>query len=186
MAGKDKIQAYVLSVARRGGRFVQLHDGGVPPAVARNLATVPRDEGLSMHWVSGMKFEQCHEDRACCEHLGGDGGRRSQLLGFEAADQRLLDPMRKGYQARGLPAMLRNLREAGISVEMLWFIGFSTRTRPDVVAAARWLLDHRAGFGMTAFVGDYFLHPGTEVFERQAEKFCEGRAAIRPGSGSER
>ena len=90
-------------------------------------------------------------------------------MGFEAADQRLLDMMQKGYELADLPAMLRNLRHGGISVEVLWFIGFPTQTRADALATARWLVDHRGEYGMTAFVGDYLLHPDTEVFWRAAD-----------------
>jgi radical SAM superfamily enzyme YgiQ (UPF0313 family) len=166
MASKSKIRADVQAVVRRGGRFVQLQDSSVPPAAAKNLASVLREDGLDVTWVSGMKFERCLVDADFCNHLGGAGGCRSLLMGFEAADQRLLDLMQKGYRLEDLPAMLANLRAAGISVEMLWFIGFPTQSRADVAATARWLVEHRADYGMTAFVGDYFLHPDTEVFDR--------------------
>lgn len=167
MASEAKIRAEVLEVAQRyGGRLVQLQDSSVPPKAAKLLSGVIRDEGLEVYWTSSMKFETCIKDRDYCLHLGGDGGCRSLHMGFESSDQRLLDLMDKGYDIADLPLMLRNLRDAGISAELLWFIGFPTQTRRDVLDTAMYLYDHRDLFGLTSFVGDYFLHPDTEVFER--------------------
>jgi anaerobic magnesium-protoporphyrin IX monomethyl ester cyclase len=166
MAGKAKMRRDLQTVIARGGRYVQLQDSSVPPTAAKHFASLLRDEGLPITWVGNMKFEHCLTDAAWCHHIGGAGGCRSLLMGFEAADQRLLDLMQKGYQLADLPAMLRNLRDAGVSVELLWFLGFPTQTREDVLTTVRWLVDNRHTFGMSAFVGDYFLHPDTEVFER--------------------
>jgi hypothetical protein len=167
MAAAEKIRADVTAVARRyGGRFVQLQDSSVPPKAAHHLGSAIRDEGLDVHWTSSMKFERCILDAGYCNHLGGAGGCRSLHMGFESSDQRLLDLMQKGYEIRDLPRMLDNLRAAGISAELLWFIGFPTQTRRDVLDTAQYLYDHRDRFGLTSFVGDYYLHPDTEVFER--------------------
>jgi anaerobic magnesium-protoporphyrin IX monomethyl ester cyclase len=169
MAGKEKMRRDLETVIARGGRYVQLQDSSVPPTAAKHFASILRDQGLPITWVGNMKFERCLTDAQWCRHIGGAGGCRSLLMGFEAADQRLLDLMQKGYRLADLPLMLRNLRDAGVSVEMLWFLGFPTQTRADVLTTARWLVEHRHEFGMSAFVGDYFLHPDTEVFERPAD-----------------
>lgn len=167
MASPAKIREDVVAVARDyGGRFVQLQDSSVPPKAARHLSSAIRDEDLEVYWTSSMKFERCFLDPEYCRHLGGAGGCRSLHMGFESSDQRLLDLMQKGYEVQDLPRMLDNLRAAGVSAELLWFIGFPTQTRRDVLDTAMYLYEHRHRFGLTSFVGDYYLHPDTEVFQR--------------------
>tara|TARA_R110002072_G_scaffold177524_2_gene333465 strand:- start:46315 stop:48111 length:1797 start_codon:yes stop_codon:yes gene_type:complete len=167
MASEEKIREDIAAISERfGARFLQLQDSSVPPKAARYLSTAIRDLQLDMHWVSNMKFEKVLMDREYCEHLGGAGGCRSLHLGFESADQRLLDLMAKGYNFADLPEMLENMQHGGISAEMLWFIGFPSQTRQDILDTAMFLQEHSDRFGLSSFVGDYFLHPDTEVFER--------------------
>jgi radical SAM superfamily enzyme YgiQ (UPF0313 family) len=166
MASAAKIAADAREVARRyGGRFVQLQDSSVPPRAATMLADAVLAEDLGLTWIAPFKFERVLTRRDYCEHLGR-GGCRSMLMGFESSDQRLLDLMQKGYDLAHLDTMLDNLRAAGISAELLWFIGFPTQTRKDVLATANYLYERRGRFGLTAFVGEYNLHPDTEVFRR--------------------
>ena len=167
MVSKEKMRADVLEVARNnGGRFVQLQDSSIPPKAAKLLSSVVREEELELHWTGSMKFEQCFNDAEYCGHLGGAGGCRSLHMGFESSDQRLLDLMAKGYEFDDLPGMLAKLKAAGISTELLWFIGFPSQSRKDVLDTAMFLYDNRDMFGLSSFVGDYYLHPDTEVFER--------------------
>ena len=162
MVSKAKLRSDVLAIAGAGGRFLQFQDVSVPPKTARWLAEVVVEEGLDLHWAGWMKFESCFRDRGFCELLAA-GGCRSLHMGYESNDQRLLDLMRKGYRHADLLLMLRNLREAGISTELLWFIGFPTQTRADVIDSARFLWQHREWFGLASFVGDFGLHPDCEV-----------------------
>jgi tRNA A37 methylthiotransferase MiaB len=159
-ASFEKIRADARHVARTyGGRFVQLQDSSAPPKSAKHLAQAIEEEGLGLTWVTGMRFEKIFTDLEACRQLAR-GGCRSLLMGFESSDQRLLDLMEKGYRLEDLPVMLRNLREAGISAELLWFIGFPTQTRQDVLDTARFLYERRDQFGLTAFVGEYKPAPG--------------------------
>lgn len=169
MASPGKIAADAREVARRyGGRFVQLQDSSVPPRAATALADVVEAEGLGLSWIAPFKFERVLTRPEYVQQLAR-GGCKSMLMGFESSDQRLLDLMGKGYAHADLELMLTNLRTAGISAELLWFIGFPSQTRADVLATATYLWERRAMFGLTAFVGEYQLHPDTEVFQRPAE-----------------
>ena len=164
VASEEKIRADVLDLARRGVKCMQLQDSSVPPRAARLLARIVREEGLVLNWGGGMKFEACFLDPEYCQELA-DGGCVSLLMGFESAEQRILDLMDKGYRAADCERMLTNLRAAGISVEMLWFIGFPGETRTDALSTIRWLYTHRHLFSLTAFVGDYLMHPDTIVYD---------------------
>jgi len=167
MASEEKIRRDVADLARRGVRYVQLQDSSVPPRGARLLAEIIREQGLQMFWVGGFKFTSQLLDREYCRALG-EGGCRSLLMGFESANQDLLDAMDKGFELRHVPAMLRNLRDFGVSAELLWFVGFPGETRSDVLETVRFLYEHRESFGLTAFVGDYQLHPDTIVYDDPA------------------
>jgi hypothetical protein len=168
-AAEDKIRQDVVDLKRRyGARYVQLQDSSIPPAAAKILARVIKEEGLDITWVSGMKFEACHLDRDYVQGLA-DGGCRSLLMGFETANQRLLDLMDKGVSIADVPAMLTNLRDAGISAEMLWFTGFPTETRGEALHTMRFLEQQRGRYGLSAFVAEYQLHPDTMVHDRPAD-----------------
>jgi len=151
--------------ARHDARYLYVSDSSVPPSGARRLARVIREEGLPVYWVGAMRFERAFLDPAYCRELAA-GGCRSLLIGFETANQRVLDAMQKGVKLRQVPAMLTNLREAGISVELLWFVGFPGETRADVLRTLEFLQEHRDEYGLSAFVGEYTLHPDTPVFDR--------------------
>jgi hypothetical protein len=151
--------------ARHDVRYLYVSDSSVPPSGARRLARVIREEGLPVHWVSAMRFERAFLDPAYCRELAA-GGCRSLLIGFETANQRVLDAMHKGVKLPQVPAMLTNLREAGISAELLWFVGFPGETRADVLRTLEFLQEHRDDYGLAAFVGEYTLHPDTPVFDR--------------------
>ncbi len=164
-SSSDKIRADVKDLAERyGARYIYMQDSSIPPNGAKNLAQIVKDENLEVHWGGGMKFEKALLNPEYCQLLG-EGGCKSLLMGFESANQDVLNLMEKGYDLNDLPQMLKNLRKAGVSAELLWFIGFPTEDRQDVMNTAKFLFDHRADFGLTAFVGDFLLHPDTEVFK---------------------
>ena len=163
--GDERIAAQARDLAQSyGARYVDMADSSVPPRAARVLADVIDHERLGLHWKGGMKFTQHFLDRDYCEGLGR-GGCRSLLIGYESANQQVLDRMAKGYRLDQAPEMLLNLRTAGISAELLWFVGFPGESRAEALRTVEWMLEHRSLFGLTAFVGDYQLHPDTEVFE---------------------
>src|SRR5690606_4018889 len=58
---------------------------------------------------------------------------------------------------------------AGISAELLWFVGFPSETRREALHTARTLASLKDRFGLAAFVSEYQLHPDTIVFDRARE-----------------
>lgn len=151
-------------IDRYQARYVQVNDSSLPPraaaALARSVAAIDHE----LFWVAGMKFDRTLLDRSFCERLR-EGGCRSLMLGFESATQRLVDLMDKGFQVEQVPTMLDNLRHAGISAELLWFIGFPGEERTEALDTVRFLLRHKQRFGLSAFVSEYQLHPDTMVFD---------------------
>ena len=169
-ASPERIRRLARNLAHSyGARYVQVQDSSVPPRGARVLAETIRDEDLGLHWSGEMKLASHFLDREYCETLHA-GGCRSLLMGFESASQAVVDLMDKGYDQAEVPAILSNLRESGVSTELSWFIGFPTDTPETVLATVRWLYEHKDLFGLCAFVGDYQLHPDTDVF-REPERF---------------
>jgi anaerobic magnesium-protoporphyrin IX monomethyl ester cyclase len=165
MLSRESIERHARQLAGRGARYVQLQDSSIPPRGAHRLAEVVRAEALGLHWEGGFKFSPNLLDAGYCRDLY-EGGCRSLKLGLESMNQGVLDLMEKGFEIERVPTMLANLRAAGISAELLWFIGFPTEGFEDVLATVRFLHGHRDQFGLTAFVGDYAMHPDTEVFAR--------------------
>lgn len=168
MLSPASIERHARHLAAQGARYVQMQDSSVPPRGAHLLAETVRAGELGLFWEGGFKFSAQLLDPAWCGDLYA-GGCRSLKLGLETMNQSVIDLMEKGFRIESVPAMLRNLREAGISAELLWFIGFPTETLHDVMETVRFLHERRDQFGLTAFVGDYSLHPDTEVFHRPAD-----------------
>lgn len=170
MASAERIHALATDLSETyGARYLQIQDSSIPPRAARALANTIHSNDLGLYWSGEMKFERHFLDRSYCEELYR-GGCRSLLMGFESSSQEVVDLMDKGYQQKEAPQMLGNLRESGVSTELSWFIGFPTDTKDSVLSTVRWLEENRQLFGLTAFVGDYQLHPDTEVF-RDPERF---------------
>ncbi len=164
-APNDNVRRDVVDLVRRlGARWIQVQDSSMPPAAALSLARIMKQERLEAYWVGGMKPDVCFLDESYCHELAA-GGCRSLLMGIESVNQRVLDRMDKGYRVADLPRMLTNLRTAGISVEPLWFVGFPGETRTEALTTVRWLYENRSRYGLTAFVGEYLLHPDTAVYE---------------------
>lgn len=165
-ASLDRLRQELLAISRQPeARYVQLQDSCAPPRGAAMLAQVIQEENLDLYWVGGMRLEQDFLDRSFCENLAR-GGCRSLCLGFESANQQVLDTMDKGFLLEQVPAMLDNLRQSGISADLVWFVGFPTETESHVRKTLEFLYDHRHRYGMSSFVGDYQMHPDTVVFRR--------------------
>lgn len=165
-ASTETVRTHVMDLSQKyDARYIMLQDSSVPPRGARELARIVREERLPVYWMGAMKFEHAFLDKNYCKEIA-EGGCRSLLLGFESANQRVLDLMGKGFQLKDVPTMLINLKEAGTSAELLWFLGFPTEDREDVLRTAQYLMDHRRLFGLASFVGDYQLHPDTAIYER--------------------
>ncbi|MEW6742723.1 MAG: radical SAM protein [Planctomycetota bacterium] len=165
MMSPEKIRADVLDLAHRyGARYLYVQDSSIPPRAALELARIVREERLPLYWLGGMRFERAFLNENTCRELSA-GGCRSLMIGLESANQRLIDLMGKGFDLHDVPRMLQNLRQAGISIELLWFIGFPSESREEALTTMHYLLEHRSLFGLAAFVGDYHLHPDTAVCE---------------------
>jgi radical SAM superfamily enzyme YgiQ (UPF0313 family) len=165
-ASPATIARHVDDLATRwGARYVQVFDSSLPPHGGRVLAEAIRDCGAPIRWCAGFKFATHLLDAGYARVLH-DGGCRSAQMGFESANQDILDLMDKGFELADVPAILRNFHEAGISTELLWFIGFPGETREHVLRTVRFLKEHERLFEFAAFVGDWRLHPDTIVFAR--------------------
>src|SRR5262249_52587498 len=136
-ASPERIRELVRDLVHTyGARYVQVQDSSIPPRGARQLADAIATDGLELYWSGEMKFERHSLSREYCDALHR-GGCRSLLMGFESASQAVLDSMQKGYRHDELPVMLRNIRGAGISAELSWFIGFPGDTSETVLETVR-------------------------------------------------
>jgi hypothetical protein len=169
VASPKKMREDVVDLVRtHGARYLRIDDSSLPPKAARVFAKIVQEEKLDIGWVGALKFDKYCLDTEFLRELHA-GGCRSLMMGLETTNQGVIDLMEKGFEAKDALTMIRNVRAAGISAEILWFIGFPTQTRADVLETANFLFDHRQDYGLTAFVGDYILHPDTEVFDRPAD-----------------
>jgi len=168
-ASKEKIREQVVDLAKRwNAHYIMLQDSSIPPNKGLELARIIKEESLEVSWYGTTRFEKRFLDRDYCRELH-EGGCRSFLIGFESANQHVIDLMNKGFNLNEVKPMLENLKDAGISAELLWFIGFPNETRADALRTARFLVDNSQIYGVAALVGDYQLHPDSEVFNRPSD-----------------
>lgn len=169
VSGNDLLRRDAVDLVETyGARFVQIQDSSLPPTAALQLARIISEEKLGLSWVAGMKFDRRFLDPEYCAELAA-GGCRSLLMGIESTSARMVEKMDKGFKAEDVPTMLENIRNAGISAELLWFVGFPGETRTEAMETVRWVHDHRHLYGLSGFVGHYLMHPDTDVAERPSD-----------------
>ena len=94
-------------------------------------------------------------------------GCRRVVLGLEAAVPRTLQRMGKPHRCEEVPAILRSLRGAGLTVVLNLLLGFPGETRDEVHQTLEFLEGHRDLFHHLC-VAVFSLDDGSEVFSRPA------------------
>lgn len=124
----DRIEAVIAQTGETGFHFV---DEAIPPALIRQLAEQVIVRRLKITWWGNIRF-----DRAFTHELASLMARSGCVAvtgGMEAATDRLLHLMNKGFTLDQAARVAHSFAQAGVLVHAYLMYGFPTQTEQDTV-----------------------------------------------------
>ncbi len=152
---------------RHGARHFYLAIEDLPPNMARALPDKILEAGLDVEWWCDARLEHEVFTPEVCSKLAAAGCRRI-AFGYESASRRVLDAMCKGIDPDQSLQVIRNVREAGISVTLYVMVGFPTETREEALSTLSAILDNRE-LVQEVSVRVFYLDERSEIFKRRSE-----------------
>ncbi len=152
---------------RYGARHFYLAIEDLPPNMARALPDAILDAGLDVEWWCDARLEHDLFTPEVCKKLAAAGCRRI-AFGYESASRRVLDAMCKGIDPDQSLEVIRNVREAGISVTLYVMVGFPTETREEALSTLETILANRE-LVQEVSVRVFYLDERSEIFRRRIE-----------------
>lgn len=155
-----------LKAIRRSGSAVYFAVDAMSPRFLRQLATVLREANLGLKWSAELRLERTFPKRGFGKELS-DAGCVAISFGYESASQRILDLIDKGVQIDQVPAILQELRQAGIGAQMMGFTGFPSETAGEARETYEFLIRH-PDLWTIAGIGTFVLTQGSIVAKQPA------------------
>ncbi|MCW2932928.1 MAG: hypothetical protein JWM19_3890 [Actinomycetia bacterium] len=157
-------------------RFIYFSVDVLAPATMLRFAERVVEEGLDIRWGAEVRLEK-YWSRERCELLRRSGCV-AVSVGFESANQRILDLIDKGTTPAQVRQTMQAMHAAGIGVQMMGFTGFPTETLEEARDSISFLAETR---DLWAFggLGQFVLTPGAIVAKDPA-RF--GISNVRPDS----
>jgi radical SAM superfamily enzyme YgiQ (UPF0313 family) len=152
---------------RHGARHYYLAIEDLPPNMARALPDKILEAGLDVEWWCDARLEHEVFTPEVCSKLAAAGCRRI-AFGYESASRRVLDAMCKGIDPDKSLQVIRNVREAGISVTLYVMVGFPTETREEALSTLAAILANKE-LVQEVSVRVFYLDERSEIFKRRAE-----------------
>jgi len=161
----NRVWQDVLQIATEQGiRHFMFWDPLTPPGTLDLIARGAKDEGLEIHWMAEVKFDQLYTDDRYLRTLAS-GGCRMLQFGFESGVQRVLDGMDKGNDLERIDVILSKLHDAGIAAGVFWFIGFPTELESDARETWRFLAEREDKVHFHGYVGTFGIGHDVPVYK---------------------
>ncbi|WP_432842740.1 B12-binding domain-containing radical SAM protein [Dactylosporangium sp. CA-092794] len=160
-------------------KFIYFSVDVLAPATILRFAEQVVERGLDLRWGAEIRLEKYWSDERC--ELLKRSGCTAISVGFESANQRILDLIDKGTTPEQVRRTIAAMTKAGIGVQMMGFTGFPTETVAEAMDTIRFLRDHRHLWTFGG-LGEFVLTPGAIVAKRP-ERF--GIANLRPLEGAD-
>jgi anaerobic magnesium-protoporphyrin IX monomethyl ester cyclase len=116
------------------------------------------------NWIGSVHLDRRHPEQLSLEQL--TRARRAGMVrlttGLESGSQHMLDLMKKGTCVDQLSRMLRDARQAGISVRVTMIVGYPGERTEDLEATAAFLESHRDAIERVA-INRFAIVPGTPI-----------------------
>ena len=148
-------------------KFIYFSVDVLAPATILRFAEQAVDRGLDFRWGAEIRLEKYWSDERCA--LLKRSGCTAISVGFESANQRILDLIDKGTRPDRVHQTITAMSGAGIGVQMMGFTGFPTETREEAMDSIDFLLEHRDLWTFGG-LGDFVLTPGA-IVAKQPERF---------------
>ncbi|MFC7478886.1 B12-binding domain-containing radical SAM protein [Luedemannella flava] len=148
-------------------KFIYFSVDVLAPATILRFAEQVVDRGLDFRWGAEIRLEKYWSDERC--ELLRRSGCTAISVGFESANQRVLDLIDKGTRPAQVKQTITAMTKAGIGVQMMGFTGFPTETRDEALDSINFLLDNRDLWTFGG-LGDFVLTPGA-IVAKQPDRF---------------
>jgi radical SAM superfamily enzyme YgiQ (UPF0313 family) len=139
----------------------------LPPNMAKRLPAAIKEANLGVQWWADARLEHEVFTQEVCDDLAEAGCLRL-AFGYESANKRVLARMCKGIDPDESIAVIRRVRNAGISVTLYVMIGFPTETRAEAKQTLDSILAHK-DLVQEVSVRVFYLDESSEIYKRRAE-----------------
>ncbi len=125
------------------------------------------ETGLDFRWGAEIRLEKYWTQERC--RTLKDSGCVSVSVGFESANQRILDLIDKGTTPARVSQTIDAMTQAGIGVQMMGFTGFPSETVAEAMESVDFLREHRDKWTFGG-LGTFMLTSGS-IVAKQPERF---------------
>jgi len=166
-------RAYDLVIAdlerlQQIGRHVYWSVDAIRPGwmveIARRIAAC----GLNVKWGAEVRLDRRYTAEEA--DILKAGGCLAISVGIESGSDRLLALMDKGAAAERYATVLQRLRQAGIAVYPMTFVGFPTETVEEANGTIDFLLRNYANLSMIAMPATFYLE-GNAIITKRPDDF---------------
>ena len=177
---QDTVDVMIRDVTElsRFAKFIYFSVDVLAPATILRFAEQVVDRGLDFRWGAEIRLEKYWSDERC--ELLKRSGCTAVSVGFESANQRILDLIDKGQTPEQVRRTITAMTKAGIGVQMMGFTGFPTETADEAMDTIRFLRDHREMWTFGG-LGEFVLTPGA-IVAKQPERFGITNLRTREGA----
>jgi len=147
--------------------FFYLSVDVLSPKGVRKMAKAIVDEGIDIKWAAEFRLEKTYKPDFC--ELLRKSGCVAGSMGLESANQRIIDLIDKGTDAKTLPATIHNFTASGIGVQLMGFTGFPTETSKEALDTLEFLDTHQEDWAL-AGVGEFHL-TAQAIVAKEPERF---------------
>lgn len=157
----------VTALSRWGAKFIYFAVDVLAPATILRFAEQVVEQGLDIRWGAEIRLEKYWSTERC--ELLRRSGCVAISVGFESANQRILDLIDKGTTPLQVRRTMEAMAKAGIAVQVMGFTGFPTETAAEAQESIDFLLANRDLWTFGG-LGDFQLTAGA-IVAKQPEKF---------------
>ncbi len=136
--------------------------------IARRIAA----ENIDIFWGTKVRLDKNYTAEEA--RILKNGGCLAISVGIETGSNRLLKLMDKGTTVERYHIILQKLKDAGIAVYPMTFIGFPTETIQEANSTIDFLLENQQFLAMLAMPATFYLE-GNAIIAQRPEAFCLAR-----------
>ncbi|GHG47836.1 B12-binding domain-containing radical SAM protein [Streptomyces griseocarneus] len=162
----DKMVADVTEISKFA-KFIYFSVDVLAPATILKFAERVIESDVDFRWGAEIRLEKYWSTERC--RTLRRSGCVSVSVGFESANQRILDLINKGTTLAQVSQTIDAMTQAGIGVQMMGFTGFPTETADEAMESINFLREHRDKWTFGG-LGTFMLTAGA-IVAKQPERF---------------
>lgn len=162
----EKMLTDVTAISRFA-RFIYFSVDVLAPATILRFAERVVETGLNIRWGAEIRLEKYWSDERC--DILRRSGCVAVSVGFESANQRILDLIDKGTTPAQVSRTIGAMSRAGIGVQMMGFTGFPSETAAEAMESVEFLRSHRDQWTFGG-LGTFMLTAGA-IVAKDTERF---------------